>query len=591
MKHAHARLSLLTLAALVALPSMASAQEAPAPRKAPRTPVSRQTTYDRKNDAPASRNVQGAAVAIDGERLRVNSTDLRLFGIVPPQLSASFGPQARMALDQMVTGKEVGCIVRDRSREGHLLATCRTAETEDLALALLEKGLAVAARGSLAGTELIQPYLVAEQEAQNQRLGLWSIAIAASQQTATATSTSTTTATTTAQNPTSAAAPAPKPEAAAQMQTSPTPAKQDITTNATPQSPASPAAAESRLASSNGTTTSAATSPINPAGFFTRYQIVIGNLLMLATALSVLTVFALRQRQDKRDELKAIAAALRGELMAARAVCMARIKAIVTEQDDYDATWPRLRSTLYQAYVSHIGKLGAEMARKIASIYGQASDYALYYHPGEDASQESKLPKRHALATLVAHIEEVLPRLTAIEQIGDLASAQRAVRARLGNATNMANVTARRAAALAATTDNNATPLQAVSSAPAESRLPPPQSQPQPQTETGAAQESYQETATPVYETPAPQTSVARSASVVTSIWDNLRRFTQGRNAQQQQAQAPMYYPEQQAAYEQPVDDGSYAYDENVQYQYAEEEQPQPQPAPRAANGHKTRGA
>lgn len=52
-----------------------------------------------------------------------------------------------------------------------------------------------------------------------------------------------------------------------------------------------------------------------------------------------------------------------------------------------------------------------------------------------------------------------------------------------------------------------------------------------------------------------------------------------------------MYYPEQQATYEQPVDDGSYVYDENGQYQYAEEEQPQPQPAPRAANGHKPRGA
>lgn len=583
MKLAIARLSFLTLAFLVALPALSLAQEAPAPRKAPRTPVNRQTTYERRTDIPASRNLQGAAVAIDGERLRMEGTDLRLFGIVPPQLSASFGPQARMALDQIVAGKEVGCTIRDRSREGYLLATCRTAEVDDLALELLKRGLAVAARGSLAGTELIQPYLLAEQDAQTQHLGLWSISLAVSAQNVI----------TASPNPIPAnASQPPAPDAAKPQQATPTPSDHGKTEQS------HPAAAKASVSATAPAAASVPAIPINPAGFFTRYQILIGNLVMLATALCVLSVFALRRRQDKRDELKAISAALRGELMAARAVCMARIKSIVSEQDDYDTTWPRLRSTLYHAYVSHIGKLGAELARKIASIYGQASDYALYYQPDDETSDANKMPKRHALATLVAHIEEVLPRLTAIEQSGDLAVAQRAVRARLGSASNIASATARRAAALASATDTSATQQHLRQQA--ESRLPPPQQQARyAQDEANAqpsaapvAQEPYigQEPPSPAAYAPAQpqQATIARSASVVTSIWESLRRFTQGRNAQSQAA-APPVYIEQSPGYEQPEDYSGYVYDEAAQ-QYVEDEQPQ-QPPPRTANNRGQHGA
>ena len=124
------------------------------------------------------------------------------------------------------------------------------------------------------------------------------------------------------------------------------------------------------------------------------------------------------RRRDRRDEMKAIAAALRGELLAARAVCQARLKTWA-ESESKSAAWPRIRSTLYQAYVGRIGSLGAMLARQIASIYGQAVDYAAYYN---SASSEGLRPegvsKRQALQTLVQHIEEVLPKLAAIEQTG-----------------------------------------------------------------------------------------------------------------------------------------------------------------------------
>jgi hypothetical protein len=160
--------------------------------------------------------------------------------------------------------------------------------------------------------------------------------------------------------------------------------------------------------------------------FFARYQILIAGTLMLITVLSILGVLIAQRFVEKRDELKAIAAALRGELLAARAVCQTRLKNIVTEIDDRNASWPRLRATLYQAYVGRLGLLGAELARQVASIYGQFSDYAAYYNSGDEEVRASETPKRQALQMLNAHIEDVLPRLAVIEQTGKRLHAQAA---------------------------------------------------------------------------------------------------------------------------------------------------------------------
>jgi len=154
--------------------------------------------------------------------------------------------------------------------------------------------------------------------------------------------------------------------------------------------------------------------------FFERYQLLITGLVMLATALGIMIVLAAERRRDRREEMRAIAAALRGELLAARAVCQARLKTW-TDADEKTAPWPRIRATLYQAYVGKVGWLGAVLARQVASIYGQSSDYAAYFNPNSDIAIDPRgeaTSKRKALFTLVHHIEEVLPKLSTIEQTG-----------------------------------------------------------------------------------------------------------------------------------------------------------------------------
>lgn len=380
------KLALGLLLCSVTMPAMA--QMMPAPRSAPHTPVNREMLAERH--AAATRDVEGPALILDGEKLRIGEVDIRLFGVVPPQLSASFGPQARATLDALIGGGQtVSCHIRDRDHDGRLLATCRSATGADPALELLRRGLAVAARGSIAETELAQPYVSAELAAQNEKAGLWSVATPAP----------------------AAVTAAPAVVPTAKVEAAPVKAE-DVTPKSNSSTFVAAKVADNDSAKGDAKSNPAVTS------LFARYQILLAGALMLATALSILGAVAFYRAKEKRDEMRALAAALRGELLAARAVCLTRMKTITSEQEDRAASWPRIRSTLYQAYVGKIGWLGAELARQVASIYGQASDYASYYNNLNDNSAVIAMPKRQALQTLAAHIEEVLPRLAGIEMSG-----------------------------------------------------------------------------------------------------------------------------------------------------------------------------
>ncbi len=413
---------------LMAAGQAVSAQDiAPTPKRSPRTPVSQQALAGNKTSSlPPSRNVEGAARIIDTEKLRIGDVEMRLFGVVPPQLSASYGPQARALLDNLTMGVAVRCTIRDRDRSGWFLATCRGANDADFALELLRRGLAVTARGSLRPTELAGPYEAAEQAAQAQKLGLWSVTLppavseAKIREARARSEVASATADTTAKDP--AAKSGEKPEArdganpAASAETAAMDEKAGITLSATPLETAK--ASEPLPVTLQYFPTEEDRQKAETAPALERYQLLVTGLLMLVTALGVLAAWCVQKWIDRREELRSIAAALRGELMAARAVCQARLATMASDADEKSATWPRIRAMVFQAYVGRLGLLGAELSRQIASIYGQASDYAAYYNAMTSLPEGKAEPasKKQALQTLVRYIEEVLPRLAHIER-------------------------------------------------------------------------------------------------------------------------------------------------------------------------------
>lgn len=399
------RIILSLMIALLAWPAApALAQEAPVPHKQPRLPVSRQVLASGRQSAPLSRDITGQALILDGEKLRIGDVEMRLFGVVPPQLSANFGPQARAELDTLAAGNAMHCQIRDRDHEGNFLATCRNASNLDAALELLKHGLAVAARGSLADTELATPYITAEQYAQTQKIGLWSLTVASAVPTPVVQPVSLPLPVVT---PSVAKVEAPVAKIENVVQVPPVSVTNDLKRDKTDKIGISPVPVVNEAAATRA----------DNINFFARYQLLLTGLVMLLTALSISGVLFIQRRIERREEMRALAAALRGELMAARALCQGRLKAIMTESDDRNMTWPRIRSTLYQAYVGRIGWLGAELARQVASLYGQSNDYAAYYQPVE-ALRAGDMPKRHALQTMMHHIEEVLPKLALIEETG-----------------------------------------------------------------------------------------------------------------------------------------------------------------------------
>ncbi len=522
----------------LALATDALAQEAPVPRNAPRVAVNRASLARNDATVPPSRDIQGAALIIDGEKLRVGDSDLRLFGIVPPQLSASFGPQARSTLDEVAAGQPVSCHIRDRDHDGRLLATCHSSGGSDLAYELLRRGLAVSARGSLADTELAQPYIAAEQAAQSQRLGLWSVATPAPvpasaipvvipAATSAAPAAPASTASSVVVTNAAAAEAVNKPANAAPAQ--PVAANPKTETPKTESKPVAVAAVsvpvathviprevsdDQAVAAGDGTSVAA-------AGFFASYQILIGGFLMMMTALGVLLTLGFQQRRDKQEEMRALAAALRGELMAARAVCLTRLKAIANDSDDKDIAWPRLRSTLYQAYVSQIGWLGAQLARQIASIYGQATDYAAFYSSADEA-QIAQSPKRQALQNLIGYIEAVLPRLASIEETGQRPSpgvsgtSQRAVQ----SPTQPMPPATRQNASSGAVVDPPSQDEPSITFSKSTLSIP-----------FGAGKAGESAGATTVTETVVTQTTTIGASAdqdrPVGALWDTLRRFAQ----------------------------------------------------------------
>ncbi|MBI1274145.1 MAG: hypothetical protein GC131_08715 [Alphaproteobacteria bacterium] len=358
-------ISMIFLAGSLPAAAAFALDDMPPPKRAPRTPVASQKLESGKK-APkiaVGDEISGDAVVLDGEHLQVRGQEMRLFGVVPPQLSAPLGPQARQRLDKLVAGAEVTCEVRDRARDGRLLALCGTEKTPDLGLAMLRDGYAVVARGSVDGADIAAAYEMAEEKAQSKKLGLWHADIE---------------------------------EAAAET---PPPASAAIEAPAPVQAPALPEQAKS--ADGNW---------LLPVWLLLLYIVV--NTLWQSIARS----------ESERRERRALAAALRGELAAARGICMTKAEQLTHDMKADGkgiGQWPRLRTIVFQAHVSKIGLLGASLGRKVASLYGQFADYAAYVGAQAIEGAHSKADTasvRNALLTLVAYIDMTAEELEAVER-------------------------------------------------------------------------------------------------------------------------------------------------------------------------------
>ncbi len=423
----------------------------------------KEVVFKDAKDLKDAKEFEGTAKALDGERLVIGSKEIRLFGIVTPSISSNYGPQAKAKLDSIIKGA-VLCKVTDKDRDGRPIAFCGTVDTPDLSYEMLRQGWAMVDRKALKNNSLAEVYEKVEQQAQAQNKGLFAPmpmvnSVPLSNPANTVTVPLVAPAGATAKE--TGKAEVPKTEASAAETPKAEPTKSDTTkhdlvlagtalsivqptaqSTVTVSSPA-PVVAKSEPVKTEATKTeppviapkaTEKTVEASNEGFFERYQAIVGGLLWVFGAFAFGGAMVIRDRLQEIQKRKVLAAALNGELTSARHICRTRARELTRRrhmgEDDTQLRpsqlWPRIRALVYQAHVSSIGLLGSDLARRVASIYGQCADYAVYYQQTAMQRLPSGAAVAETLSNLADHIDSILDGLAYVEQTGKPFTAQAA---------------------------------------------------------------------------------------------------------------------------------------------------------------------
>jgi endonuclease YncB( thermonuclease family) len=126
--------------------------------------------------ASAIAEVMGRATVIDGDTIEIAGQRIRLHGIDAPEKGQPCfgadnrpyrcGPVAANALDEFIGQSPVNCHERSTDRYGRLVADC-SVRGQDIEEWLVRNGFAMAYR------RYSTDYIGAEQEAKNNRRGVW----------------------------------------------------------------------------------------------------------------------------------------------------------------------------------------------------------------------------------------------------------------------------------------------------------------------------------------------------------------------------------------------------------------------------------
>jgi endonuclease YncB( thermonuclease family) len=166
-------LQALVIAALLSSAAVAKTTkgEAPAPPAVPVPKVDAEALIP-----PGPTKLEGTAQVVDGDEIRVGDSVVRLYGIAAPEMSGRMGPEARLALDGLVSGQRVNCQVFGKTPQGDAVGQC-LAGTADPAETLLSRGLAAVYRSGNGNDgpqqALADKYDAAETLARKQAVGLW----------------------------------------------------------------------------------------------------------------------------------------------------------------------------------------------------------------------------------------------------------------------------------------------------------------------------------------------------------------------------------------------------------------------------------
>jgi len=126
-------------------------------------------------DAVQVTKIEGLATVIDGDTIEINNKRIRLYGIDAPESSQRCntngelwpcGRRSAFALDKIVSGKLIKCLVQDTDRYGRAVCKCYRG-TLDINAYMVRQGWAVAYE------KYSRDYVFQQEHAKENKLGIW----------------------------------------------------------------------------------------------------------------------------------------------------------------------------------------------------------------------------------------------------------------------------------------------------------------------------------------------------------------------------------------------------------------------------------
>lgn len=87
--------------------------------------------------------VEGPAYVVDGDSLRINKQDIRIYGVDAPELNHPYGQKAKWAMVSLCKGQRVKAKIIEEDDHGRKVAMCYLQDGRDLSEEMVKLGLAL----------------------------------------------------------------------------------------------------------------------------------------------------------------------------------------------------------------------------------------------------------------------------------------------------------------------------------------------------------------------------------------------------------------------------------------------------------------
>ncbi len=99
--------------------------------------------FDATTAEPQKVVLRGTAYVVDGDTIKIQKTQIRLFGIDAPEIDHPFGKKAKWALVALCKGQSIKAEVTEKDAHGRTVAKCTLPDGRDLSAEMVKLGLAI----------------------------------------------------------------------------------------------------------------------------------------------------------------------------------------------------------------------------------------------------------------------------------------------------------------------------------------------------------------------------------------------------------------------------------------------------------------